>query len=156
MDVTIQAYVTYLRAVVYIWIHSYRITIILAFVIWTSLIQIKVLRSFCWPMKPSDYVRLPSETLIRGRTTHMTHASIIITRNIKEAYTGDQVQQTVTDLYSIRPRWTTTLITVTNRITSWPSVRSRGSVRISRSPYSVKASWSRPENKIKAKIKITF
>ena len=34
-------------------------------------------KPFCWPRKPSSYVRLPSENLIQGSTFHMTHALII-------------------------------------------------------------------------------
>ena len=37
-------------------------------------------KPFCWPSKPSGYVRLSSQTLIRGSTSHMTHACILVIR----------------------------------------------------------------------------
>ena len=36
------------------------------------------LRPFSWPRKPSCYVRLPSETMIQGTTSHMAPTSILV------------------------------------------------------------------------------
>ena len=37
-------------------------------------------KPFYWPRKSPGYVRLPNETLIWRNTSHMTHASIIVTQ----------------------------------------------------------------------------